>query len=108
MAKWFGKVGYNIPVEKEPGIFVPKITEKEYFGDVYTDRISRQYTDVNDRISLNTIISIIADPFAYENFEYITYVEYKRSKWTITNVDPNDYPRLKITLSSRYLEDTEG
>lgn len=108
MAKWFGKVGYNIPTEKEPGIFIPSIIEKEYFGDVYADRRARQYSDINDKVSVNTIINIVANPYAYENFGYIEYVTYMGSKWNVTNVDATTYPRIKMTLTNLYLENTEG
>ena len=34
MAKWFGKIGYAETVEERPGVWMEKITEHEYFGDV--------------------------------------------------------------------------
>ena len=42
MAKWFGKIGYSITSETESGIWEPTIVEKEYYGDLTTDRRKRQ------------------------------------------------------------------
>ena len=77
MAKFYGKIGYAETVETTPGVWVPQITEREYFGDVTRDmRRLESAQQVNDNINISNTISIVADPFAYDNFHSMVYVEY--------------------------------
>ena len=102
MAKWYGKIGYAITVETEPGLWEEQIIESSYYGDVTTDRRKRQNSGgVNDDINLSNVISIIADPFAYQNFHSMRYIEFMGTKWKITNVEVQ-YPRLLLTLGVKY------
>lgn len=107
MNKWFGKVGYANTSEVRPGVWKDIITEREYFGDVI--RNSKQIEnsgEVIDNIAVTVSISIVADPFAYENFHTIKYVEYMGSKWKVKTVDPQ-YPRLVLSLGGLYNGETE-
>lgn len=102
MAKWFGKVGYVIRVEKSPGVYMDQKVERDYFGD--TVKLTSNWqgnSHVNDDIVINDSISIVSDPFAYENFSHIRYVEYMNSKWKVTGVEVQ-YPRLLLTLGGPY------
>ena len=104
MNKWFGKVGYANTSEVRPGIWQDIIEEREYFGDIV--RYSRQLensSEVNDDIAVAVSISIVADPYAYNNFHTIKYVEYMGSKWKVKTVDPQ-YPRLVLSLGGLYNE----
>ena len=104
MDKWCGKVGYSVTEETEPGIWEPKITEYEYYGDLVknTTRRFQSSGEVNDNINILNNISIVADPFAYENFSsHIVYVEFMGIKWKITSVEVK-YPRLILTLGGVY------
>lgn len=102
MAKWFGKVGYSITEETEPGIWEETIVEREYYGDMTSDRRKRQNSgEVNDDINLANVISIVADPFAYQNCSNITYVEIMGSKWKISDVEVQR-PRLIMTVGGVY------
>lgn len=102
MSKWFGKVGYASTKEIEPGLYEPTITEKEYYGDVRSNRWKRQSSeDVNDNINISNVISIIADPFALQKCSEIAYVEYMGTKWKVTDVEPQ-FPRLILTLGGVY------
>ena len=102
MAKWFGKVGYAVTEETEPGIWEETITEREYYGDVISNRFKRQNSsDVNDDINISQIISIVADPFAYQHCSEIIYVEYMGSKWKVSDVEPM-FPRLQLTIGGVY------
>ena len=102
MAKWFGKVGYAVTEETEPGIWEETITDREYYGDVISNRFKRQNSgDVNDDINISQIISIIADPFAYQHCSKIIYVEYMGSKWKVSDVEPI-FPRLQLTIGGVY------
>lgn len=102
MAKFYGKIGYAETVETRPGIYVEQITEREYSGDA--NRISRrlQSTDqLNDNINIAHEISIVADPFAYENFHMMRYVEFMGAKWKITNIEVQ-HPRLILSVGGLY------
>ena len=102
MAKWFGKVGYAVTEETEPGIWEETITDREYYGDVISNRFKRQNSgDVNDDINISQIISIVADPFAYQHCSEIIYVEYMGSKWKVSYVEPM-FPRLQLTIGGVY------
>ena len=110
MSKWFGKVGYALPAhETEPGIWKSGIVEHEYYGDLTTDRRKRQSSgEIVDNINLADEISIVADPFAYENCSYITYVEIMGTKWRVTEIDPSQRPRLILTIGGVWNGDTPG
>lgn len=102
MSKWFGKVGYASTEEIEPGLYEPTITEKEYYGDVRSNRWKRQSSEnVNDNINISNVISIIADPFALHKCSEIVYAEYMGTKWKVTDVEPQ-FPRLILTLGGVY------
>lgn len=102
MAKWFGKIGFANAIETSPGIWEEQITTREYFGDVYRNTRRLQTTDqVNDDIVISNEISILADPFANENFHSMRYAEFMGTPWKITNVDVK-YPRLTLTLGGVY------
>lgn len=106
MAKWFGKIGYSITSETESGIWEPTIVEKEYYGDLTTDRRKRQNSgEVNDNINLANVISIIADPFAIQNCSYMAYVEVMGTRWKISDIEVQ-YPRLILTVGGVYNGDS--
>jgi len=102
MAKFYGKIGYINSVESEPGCWDEKAIEREYYGDI-TRNTSRYQNSgqVNDDIVINNILSIVADPYANENFQHMRYVEWMGAKWKITNVEVQ-YPRLILTLGGMY------
>ena len=102
MAKFYGVIGYAVTEETEPGIYEERIIEKEHFGDVVrnTRRLSNA-AKVNDDIAISNQISIIADPFANNNFHSMRYVSFMGSKWKVTEVEVQ-YPRLILTLGGVY------
>lgn len=102
MGKWFGKIGYSVTTETEPGIWESQITEREYFGDITSDRRKRQNSgEVNDTVNLANVISILADPFAYQNCSNMIYAEIMGAKWKITEIE-QQYPRLILTVGGVY------
>lgn len=102
MAKWFGKIGYAITQETRPGIWQPTIEEREYYGDTVRNvRRLENAQKINDDISVAVDISVVADPFAYNNFHTMKYVEYMGSKWKVSSVDVQ-YPRLVLSLGGLY------
>ena len=102
MAKFFGKIGYAETVETTPGVWEEKITEHEYFGDLIRNTRSLQSGEqLNDNINISNEISIVADPFAYENFHSMRYVEFMNAKWKISSVEVQ-YPRLILSVGGLY------
>lgn len=104
MAKFYGNIGYGETVETRPGVWEEKITERNYYGDVL--QFNRRWETgehLNDDLNINNKISIVADPFAYQNFHAIRYVEWMGAKWKVTNVEVQ-YPRLILTVGGVYSE----
>ena len=98
MAKWYGKIGYADNVEVEPGVWEDAIVERLYFGELNRNTRSLQSSGgINDDINLSNEISIVADPYASENFYKMRYVEFAGTKWKITNVEVK-YPRLILSI----------
>lgn len=102
MAKWYGKIGYLVTVEVEPGRWEGQITERSYYGDVTSNRWKHQNSgEVIDSINLSNIISIVADPYANENCSKMLYVEYMGTKWKISDIEVQ-FPRLILTVGGVY------
>lgn len=102
MSKWFGKIGYAIQKESEPGIWEEKIIERDYYGDLLTDNRKRQSNNnVLDEITLSNMVSIIADPFAYNNCSCMAYAEIMGARWKISEVEVKP-PRLNLTIGGVY------
>ena len=102
MSKWFGKIGYAIQKETEPGIWEDKIVERDYYGDLLTDNRKRQTNNnVLDEITLSNMVSIIADPFAYNNCSCMAYAEIMGARWKISEVEVKP-PRLNLTIGGVY------
>ena len=98
MAKWYGKIGYADNVEVEPGVWEDSIVEHSYYGNLNRNTRSLQNSGgINDNINLSNEISIVADPYASENFYKMRYVEFAGTKWKITNVEVK-YPRLILSI----------
>lgn len=102
MAKWFGKVGYEITDNIKSGVWEPQITERPYFGDMLSDVSKRNSTNkVNDDLNVANRISIISDPFANQHFSQIKYVEIMGTLWEVSMVEVQ-YPRLILTVGGVY------
>ena len=102
MAKFFGKIGYLVTVETTPGVWTEVITTREYYGDLIRNSRKIQTSDqLNDDINIANEISIVADPFAYQNFHSMKYVEFMGAKWRVTTVEVQ-HPRLILTVGGIY------
>ncbi|MBR1703100.1 MAG: hypothetical protein IJ716_14330 [Lachnospiraceae bacterium] len=101
MAKFYGKIGFNAPVETAPGVWMPQIVERPYYGDVTRNTRRLEGNQVNDNIRVSNNVSIVADPFANENIYSMIYAVYMGAKWKITDVEVQ-YPRLILTLGGLY------
>ena len=105
MSRWFGKIGFNtVSEENGSGIFSATITEKAYYGDMSYNKVSVQNgLGINGTLQMNSVISIICDPFAHKNFERIVYATLYEKKWSVTSIEFED-KRLKLTLGGVYNE----
>lgn len=102
MAKFYGAIGFAQTVEIEPGIWEERITEHFYSGDMNRNNHGFQPSDsVNDDLTISSEISIVADPFAEQNFYQARYVKIGGAKWKIKNVEPK-HPRLILTIGGLY------
>lgn len=104
MAKYFGNIGFSVTRETLPGVWGEDIEPKQYYGDVL--KISRRWQtgeSINDNIVVSNKISILADPFAFEHFQFIRWVEWQNQKWIVSDVEV-EYPRLILSLGGIYNE----
>jgi len=103
MAKYHGMIGYAKITETAPGVYEEVIIEHEASGDVIRNlRRLNGAEQLNDNIKLNQEISIVADKFAVENFQYIRYATYMGAKWKVNAVDASQYPRLVLDMGEVY------
>ena len=102
MSKWYGKIAYAITEETKPGVWLPRIVERDCYGDLINDRWRRDnHNKVNDDITLSSSLSIIADPFVIEHCSNILYAEVLGRKWRVTDISITT-PRLILTLGGVY------
>jgi hypothetical protein len=104
MSKFYGRIGFAVNTEVRPGVWDDDIVTYSYFGD-WTRNTSRTQTSetLPDSINISNELSIVANPFARENFHKMRYVEYMGTKWKITNVEIQ-YPRLILSIGGVYNE----
>ena len=106
MAKFFGAIGYAETKETTPGVWEEQIAERTYYGDLIRNTRRLQTSDIlNDDINITNEISIVADPFAYQNFHSMKYVVFMGAKWKIESVEVQ-YPRLILTIGGVYNVET--
>jgi hypothetical protein len=104
MARFYGEIGYGQPVESAPGtgVFELVITEKTYSGDVLRNsRKLQEGQKVNDDISVQNSISIVADEYAGQNIFAIRYIRWMGTLWEVADVDVQS-PRLVLRLGGVY------
>lgn len=102
MAKFYGKIGFIETQETSPGVWTETVIERNYYGDLL--RNTRRWDSseyLNDDLSISNQISIVADPYAYENFHSMKYVEFMNAKWKIGSVDVQ-FPRLILDIGGVY------
>lgn len=103
MAKFYGEIGYAETKETSPGIWTEEVTKRQYYGDLVrnTSRWANSSDSTNDDLTINNQISIIADPYAYQNFHLMRYVEFMGARWKITSIEVQ-HPRLILTIGGVY------
>lgn len=102
MPKWYGKIGYGVTEETSPGVWTEEIVERQYYGDTIRNLRRLETSDqVNDNVSVSNEISIVSDPYAFENFHSIRWIEFMGAKWKVSSVEVQ-YPRLVLSLGGVY------
>jgi len=102
MAKFSGKIGYAIQVESKPGVWTNQIVEKSYRGDFVLKQQRWETTEaVNNNLTLDNSVSIIADPYAYTNLGFMKYIIIGGKKWKISSLAINR-PRIVIQIGGIY------
>lgn len=102
MAKFYGEIGYGVSTDQGNGVWVDEIVEYKYYGDVI--RNTRKLTEgqsVNNDITVNNSISIVADAYAREHFFAIRYIKWAGTLWTVIDVEVQS-PRLILRLGGVY------
>lgn len=98
MSKFYGKIGFAKQVVSAPGIHKEEYDEYPYRGDINRNTRTLQSGDqVNDDIIVANELSIVADPYARNNFHAIRYAWFMGARWKVTRVEVQ-YPRLTLTL----------
>ncbi len=106
--KFYGPVGFVEPVTKRAGVRTNKPIEFFYSGDVLKRSIKYQNGEsVNDSISAQQQISILADPYARSHIGSLRYVKWMDTAWKVTDISVQ-YPRIILTLGGAYNGATVG
>lgn len=102
MAKFYGVVGYCWDKETSPGIWEEQRVERNYYGDLMRNNLQWQTCEtLNNNLTVNNQISILADDFAYENFNAMRYVVLRGVSWEVKSVEIQR-PRLVLTIGGVY------
>ena len=98
MARFHGNVGFSIPYESEPGIFTDQMVERSYFGTIvqHTRRWEKG-EGLNDDLTLENRISILADDYAYQHCSGIKYVCWMNARWKVNSMKV-EHPRILLSL----------
>lgn len=108
MAKYYGTIGFGVTSETDPvnrpGVYEVTIEEHPYYGDVLSNNRRYERADgLNDDLNIRNEFSILADPFAIENFSAMRYLTWLGSKWKITDVKV-DFPRMTLSVGGVWNE----
>lgn len=102
MSKFYGPIGYITQKEVSPGIWDDVVVERTYVGDILQNIRRWEVSESkNDNLTISNRISVIADPFAYENFSTMRYIYWLGIRWKITSIEI-ERPRLILTLGEVY------
>lgn len=105
--KWFGNIAYAVTSETSPGVWTESYEVRPYYGDLvrFSRRLDESSISTNNNVSVSNEISVVADPYAYNNFHNIRWADFMGAKWTVTSVSVQP-PRLVLTLGGVYNAET--
>lgn len=102
MAKFHGIIGYVQTEETAPGVYSEVVTERNYTGDILRNNRRWENSErLNDNLVINNQFSIVADAFAYENFQNIRYIQWMGTSWKVNSIEIQR-PRLILTVGGVY------
>lgn len=103
MAKFYGEIGFAVEeVETRPGVWQEGMVERRYFGDITKNsRQLREGEKINDDLSVQNSVEIVADAYALEHFFAMRYVKWAGAAWKVEDVTVQ-HPRLLIRLGGIY------
>lgn len=102
MARYYGDIGFVFMQEGPRGVHKEVSVPRKYRGELLQNSRKLAPTDqVNDDITISNRISIVADPYARENYYAIRYAEFMGTKWKVTNLSV-EFPRIVLTLGGVY------
>lgn len=109
MARFSGKIGYATTSETSPGVWTETIVERQYYGDLTRQmrRWDSSSSSTNDNLTFSQDISIIADPYAFDNLHNMRYVIFRGIRWSIKSIEI-DRPRVRLTLGGEWNGNTPG
>src|SRR5699024_2249461 len=100
-----GVVGYAEAAVEDPpgsGIWKEPIVEKTYYGEIVRNsRQLREGEKINNDLSVQNSISIVADAYANDHFFAMRYVKWAGSLWIVEDVTV-ERPRLLLRLGGIY------
>lgn len=100
--KYYGNIGFAETEETSPGVFVEKMHEVTYYGDVLGYGTNLQSSDkVNDNVRIMNQLSIVADDKAYSDMANIRYAVFMGVKWKVSQIKVLT-PRLLLTLGDEW------
>ena len=100
--KYYGKIGFVDTQETTPGVWEEVVTERYYYGDVTRNIAKWQSANqLNDDRNISNQISIVADPFAYEHFHKMRFIEWMGTLWKISDIEVQ-FPRLNLSIGGVY------
>ena len=108
MAKLYTRIGYAPSfMQTAPGVWVEDFVIKPYYGEfIRNSRRLESSGQVNDNVNISNRISIVADPYARENFHTIRWIEYMGARWKVSEVEVQ-YPRLILSIGGLYNDESE-
>lgn len=105
MARFYGAIGFEKSVtesESRPSRYNVEIEERMYAGELLKNYARLHNSDRSvDDFTINNDISIVADPYALNNFSSMKYVKFMGTYWEVTSVTV-EYPRLRISFGGVY------
>lgn len=102
MAKFRGAIGLVDDVETAPDVYEQHAIERKYRGD-FVRNIRRWNTTeyLNDDLTMNNEISIIADSYLFKHIYAMRYVKFEGTAWKITAITVQR-PRIIIDIGGIY------
>lgn len=102
MARYAGRVGYAVTEETAPGVFEETYRVRRVRGDIRRYATNYNMNDVvNGTVKASHQIAIMADPYAFEHFMDIRWIEWGGRKFEVTYVEVAR-PRLILTIGGVY------